>query len=75
MRRFSEVIEELNLKDLPSFGGQFTWFGGLNSQATFRLDRFPITNEWENHFSSVFQSALPRIASNHCFILLEGAGG
>ena len=75
MRRFSEVIEELNLKDLPSFGGQFTWFSGLNSQATFRLDRFPITNEWENHFSSVFQSALPRITSNHCFILLEGAGG
>ena len=45
MRRFSEVIEELNLKDLPSPGGQFTWFDGLNSQAAFRLDRFLITNE------------------------------
>ena len=33
MIRFSEVIEELSLKDLSSFGGQFTWYGGLNPQA------------------------------------------
>ena len=45
MRRFSKVIKELNLKDLPSSGGQFTWFGGLHSQAASRLDRFLITNE------------------------------
>ena len=74
MRRFSEVIEELNLKDLPSPGGQFTWFGGLNSQAASRLDRFLINNEWEDHFLGVFQSTLPKIASNRCPILLEGKG-
>ena len=72
MRRFSKVIKELNLKDLPSSGGQFTWFGGLHSQAASRLDRFLITNEWEDHFSGVFQSAIPRIASNHCPSLFEG---
>ncbi|RVW73505.1 hypothetical protein CK203_060050 [Vitis vinifera] len=47
VRRFSEVIEELNLKDLPSPSGQFTWFSGLNSQAASRLDRFLINNEWK----------------------------
>ena len=75
MRRFSEVIEELNLKDLLSPGGQFTWFGGLNSQAATRLDRFLITNEWEDHFSGVFQSTLPKIASDHCPFFSWRAGG
>ena len=46
MRRFFEVIEELSLKDLPSSGGQFTLYGGLNSQAASRLDRFLVSNEW-----------------------------
>ena len=61
MRRFSEVIEELNLNDLLFPSGQFTWFGSLNSQAASRLDRFLITNEWEDHFSGVFQSTLPKM--------------
>ena len=45
MRRFSKVIEELSLKDLPSSSGQFTWYSGLNSQAASRLDRFLVSNE------------------------------
>ena len=53
MRRFSEVIEDLELRDLPLQGGSFTWKGGLNNQSHFRLDRFLISNEWEGHFSGV----------------------
>ena len=68
------MIEELTLKDLPSPSGQFTWFSGLNSQAASRLDRFLINNEWKDHFSGVFQSTIPRIAFDHCPILLEGGG-
>ena len=30
MRRFNEVLEELELRDLPIQGGVFTWRGGLN---------------------------------------------
>ena len=30
MRRFSKVIDELDLRDLPLQGGPFTWSGGLN---------------------------------------------
>ena len=32
MRRFSEVIEDLELRDLPLQGGLFTWSGGSNDQ-------------------------------------------
>lgn len=53
MRRFSEVIEDLELRDLPLQGGSFTWKGGLNNQSHSRLDRFLISNEWEGHFSGV----------------------
>ena len=40
MRRFSEVIEDLELKDLPMVGGPFTWTGGVNNQFFSRLDLF-----------------------------------
>ena len=40
MRRFSEVIDELQLRDLPLVGGSYTWCGGLNNRSVSRLDRF-----------------------------------
>ena len=39
MRRCSEVIDELALRDLPLRGGEFMWNGGLNGQSRSRLDR------------------------------------
>ena len=50
MRRFSEVVEELDLRDLPLQGGSFTWCGGLNNRSKSRIDRFLISEEWESHF-------------------------
>ena len=38
MRRFLEVIDDLDLRDLPLQGGPLTWSGELNSQAMSRLD-------------------------------------
>ncbi|RVW36390.1 hypothetical protein CK203_083809 [Vitis vinifera] len=61
MRRFSEVIGNLGLRDFPLAGGPFTWIGGLNSQVASRLDRFLISNQWEDRFSTITQSALPRL--------------
>ena len=71
MRRFSEVIGELGLRDVPLVGGPFTWIGGLNSQVASRLDRFLISDQWEDHFSDIMQSALPRLVSDHSPIVLE----
>ncbi|RVX19782.1 hypothetical protein CK203_005356 [Vitis vinifera] len=48
MRRFSEVIEELSLKDLPSSSGQFMWYGGLNSQVASRVKKGKIPFHFEN---------------------------
>ncbi|RVW36583.1 LINE-1 retrotransposable element ORF2 protein [Vitis vinifera] len=74
MRRFSEVIEELAFKDLPLHGGSFTWSGGLNGLSRSRLDRFLISEDWENHLSGAIQCSLPRPMSDHFPILLDGGG-
>ena len=74
MRRFSEVIDDLDLRDLPLQGGPFTWNGGLNNQAMSRLDRFLVSEDWEGHFNGVVQSTLPRPVSDHFPILLDGGG-
>ena len=72
MRRFSEVLDELALRDLPLQGGPYTWSGGLNGQSRSRLDRFLVSEDWEFHFSGVTQCTLPRAASDHFPILLDG---
>ena len=74
MRRFSEVIEDLELRDLPLQGGLFTWSGGLNNRFKSRIDRFLIYEEWEDHFTRVVQTVLARPLSNHFLILLDGGG-
>ncbi|RVW41575.1 putative ribonuclease H protein [Vitis vinifera] len=72
MRRFSEVIDDLDLRDLPLQGGPFTWSGGLNSQAMSKLDRFLVLEDWEGHFNGVVQCTLPRPVFDHFPILLDG---
>ncbi|RVW30380.1 Transposon TX1 uncharacterized 149 kDa protein [Vitis vinifera] len=74
MRRFSEVLDELALRDMPLQGGPYTWSGGLNGQSWSRLDHFLISEDWENHFSGVSQCTLPRPVSDHYPILLDGGG-
>ena len=65
------MIGELGLRDFPLAGGPFTWIGGLNSQVVSRLDRFLISDQWEDHFSAITQFALPRLVSDHSPIVLE----
>ena len=50
MRRFSHIIDELELKDLPLQGGSFIWRGGLDNQRMARLDKFLVTDDWDAHF-------------------------
>ena len=74
MRRFNEVLNEMRLRDLPLQGGSFTWRGGHNNQRMSRLDRFLVTADWENWFSNMTQSTLPRPVSDHCPVLLDSDG-
>ncbi|RVW95894.1 LINE-1 reverse transcriptase-like [Vitis vinifera] len=74
MRRFAQVIDDLEFVDLPLQGGSFTWSGGLYNQAWARLDRFLVSPSWLNQFSNVIQKRLPRPISDHFPILIEGGG-
>ena len=71
MKRFFQVLDDLVSKDLP-LQGVFTWSEGPGNQRLARLDRFFVTNEWENYFGNVLQSILPKPLSNHHPILLGG---
>ena len=71
MQNFSEFIFELGLVDLPLLEGQFTWSNNQDPQAKSRIDRFLVSNDWEEKFSHLSQRALPRFVSDHCPIILE----
>ena len=43
MRRFAQIIDKLELLDLPLQGGVLTWSGGRNNQSWARLDIFLVT--------------------------------
>ncbi|RVW26431.1 hypothetical protein CK203_086137 [Vitis vinifera] len=73
-RRFSEVLEDLELRDYLLMGGPFTWRGGLNNQVQSRLDRFLVTDNWDNLFNGAVQGILPRPILDHFLVLLEGRG-
>ena len=53
MIRFLEVIEDLELQDLPLQGGSFMWKGRLNNQFQSRLEKFLVSEDWECYFSGV----------------------
>ncbi|RVX11700.1 LINE-1 retrotransposable element ORF2 protein [Vitis vinifera] len=44
------VVDELDLLDLPLQGGVFSWSGGWNNQSWARLDRFLVTQNWLDQF-------------------------
>ena len=51
MRRFLEVIEELELRGFPRQGGPFTGRDGLDNQSQSRLNRFFMIENWDNLFN------------------------
>ena len=74
MRRFAQVVDELELLDLPLQGGVFSWSGGRNNQSWARLDRYLVTQNWLDKFYGVVQSRLLRPTSDRFPILLKGGG-
>ena len=37
------------------------------------MDRFLVSDEWEDHFWGISHFALPRLVYDHCPIVLEGS--
>ena len=64
MRRFSEVIDDLELVDLPLLGGNFTWSGGSQNHYHACLDKYLVSQDCLDHFSKVEQLKLPKPTSD-----------
>lgn len=71
MLEFSDLINNLELVDLPLSDGIFTWDRGNNEGTASRIDRFLVSTEWDEAFSNIKQSLLPRLGSDHCPIQLK----
>ena len=65
MRRFSKVIDDLELVNLPLSGGNFKWRGGLLNHILAHLDIFLVSLNWLDHLGNVMQLKLPRPTSDH----------
>ncbi|RVX13086.1 hypothetical protein CK203_018042 [Vitis vinifera] len=74
MRRFAEVIEDLELKDLPMVGGPFTWTGGADNQSFSRLDRFWLMRNGIAILEMRGSFFFPRPVSDHFPILMDSGG-
>ncbi|XP_028091888.1 uncharacterized protein LOC114292180 [Camellia sinensis] len=66
---FNELIENLEVCDIPMLGRKFTWCNSLQGDKWSRLDRFLLSPEWLQKFNFKLWG-LPRRLSDHCPILL-----
>jgi len=67
---FTDWINEMELIDPPLFGGLYTWRRGENHSTASRLDRFLYSHHWDDSFSQIRQSLLPRLESDHNPVML-----
>ncbi|XP_028069007.1 uncharacterized protein LOC114271593 [Camellia sinensis] len=69
IKDFNELIENLELIDIPMIGRIFTWCNALDGDRWSRIDRFLLDHKWLEKFSFK-QLGLPRSISYHCPVLL-----
>ncbi len=70
MLMFSNLINELELVDLPLGNQQYTWSNMQSNPTMAKLDRFLISTEWDLIFPISNVTTLPRITSDHSHLLL-----
>ncbi|XP_075092532.1 uncharacterized protein LOC142172752 [Nicotiana tabacum] len=71
MAEFSYFIEGMGLVDLQLLGGKFTWKKGTNFNSAARLDRFLVSEEWDEGFRNIKQSILHRVTSDHSPVMIQ----
>ena len=69
MKDFNELIDNLEVCDLPMLGRKFTWCNSQNGVKWSRLDRFLLSPDWLQKFNFKLWG-LPRRLSDHCPILM-----
>ncbi|WMV33130.1 hypothetical protein MTR67_026515 [Solanum verrucosum] len=70
MSEFYDCIEEVELIDPHLFGGSFTWRRRENHTTASRIDRIMYSAQWEEFFTLIRQSTLPKLVSDHNPVLL-----
>jgi exonuclease III len=69
MFNFADLINNLDLIDLPLNGRRFTWSNERDDPTMAKLDRFLISTYWNSIMPNLTQRALPNTSSDHCPIL------
>nr|XP_033515727.1 exodeoxyribonuclease-like [Nicotiana tomentosiformis] len=62
---FLDFIEDMELIDLQLEGGSYTWFKADNHTTASRIDRFLISEEWDDSFRNIKQTLQQRLISDH----------
>ncbi|XP_028074483.1 uncharacterized protein LOC114276846 [Camellia sinensis] len=73
MKDFNELVEKLELTDMPLLGRQYTWFNAMDGNRWRRIDRFLLDVKWLEKFSFKHWG-LPTSISDHCPILIQEDG-
>lgn len=71
MREFGDFVNECSLRDNPILNAKFTWTNGHKSPTFCKLDRFFVSNDWEEMYPRFFQEGIPKIASDHWPVMLN----
>lgn len=72
MDLFCDFVDRNELINLHLSGARFTWSNFQGNPSLSKLDRFLVSVDWEELFSPISVSALPRPGSNHNLLLLKG---
>lgn len=67
---FGDFIAEARLIDLPLVGRKYTWYK-VDGSTMSRLDRFLLSEEWQNEWPELSQWGLKRSVSDHCAVMLK----
>ncbi len=70
MLMFSNLINKLEMVDLPMGNQQYAWSNMQSNPTLAKLDSFLISTEWDQVFSLSNVTALPQITSDHSPLLL-----
>lgn len=66
---FARLVSELELLNITLQGRKFTWSNEREDPSMAKLDRFLISEEWNNKFPNSQQQSLANTSSDHCPIL------
>ncbi len=71
MSLFNDLVNELELLDLPLSNQRFTWSNLQSHPSLAKLDRFLVSTEWDQTFPLSKVKVLPRITPDHSPIVLS----